>query len=566
MIKTKQKAMKLFKKSIFLLAISATALTSCIDEVTPTTVATQDMVEHSLSAQEAMLYGIPSAMIATDDSLHYQFGYSSIMHIRDLMTGDMAKDQASQYDQYWAWEQNAYMGRDYVFPSYIWSYYYDLINTSNNVISSVNPEDATAEQLGVLGAGLAYRALAYLDLAQMFEVKPNDILPETAPGFIPSANNAANNIYGLTVPIITENTTEEESHNTPRATKEEMFQFIETDLLKAVEYIPGLSLTDKTFPHLDCAYGLLARLYMWHGDYDKAYEAAVNAISNASVAPISEDQGLSTTNGFNTASDFMWAGQFSKENRAVTSGIINWTSMVSNETTYGYAGGGDVWVMMDASLYHKISDTDWRKLMWKAPEGTALDGKTPYIRQSWSSYIPTYGSVKFRPGQGEMSDYSIASSVAFPVMRVEEMYFIAAEAAARIQGPAAGLSILTDFMQSYRDDSYSSEASSLDDVIEEIILQKRIELWGEGTTFFDIKRLNMPVTRGYSGSNFDDMYQYNSNGTFPGWMNMVVPRNEENNNPATSEFRTPDPSDKYKPWGMGEETRAMTSHRVLKLK
>jgi len=558
--------MKLFKKSIFLLAISATALTSCIDEVTPTTVATQDMVDHSLSVQEAMFYGIPSAMIATDDSRHYQFGYSSIMHIRDLMTGDMAKDQASQYDQYWAWEQNAYMGRDYVYPSYIWSYYYDLINTTNKFISIVNPEDATEEQLGMLGAGLAYRALAYLDLAQMFEVKPNDILPETAPGFIPSANNAANNIYGLTVPIITENTTEEESHNTPRATKEEMFQFIETDLLNAVEYIPGLALTDKMFPHLDCVYGLLARLYMWNGDYAKAYEAAVNAISNASVAPISEDQGLSTTNGFNTASDFMWAGQFSKENGAVTSGIINWTSMVSNETTYGYAGGGSVWVMIDASLYHKISDTDWRKLMWKAPEGTELDGKTPYIRQSWASYIPTYGSVKFRPGMGEMSDYSIASSVAFPVMRVEEMYFIAAEAAARIQGPAAGLSILTDFMQSYRDDSYSSEASSLDDVIEEIILQKRIELWGEGTTFFDIKRLNMPVTRGYSGSNFDPMYQYNSNGTFPGWMNMVVPRNEENNNPATSEFRTPDPSDKYTPWGMGEETRAMTSHRVLKLK
>ena len=276
--------MKLFKKSIFLLTISATALTSCIDEVTPTTVATQDMVDHSLSVQEAMFYGIPSAMIAIDDSRHYQFGYSSIMHIRDLMTGDMAKDQASQYDQYWAWEQNAYMGRDYVFPSYIWSYYYDLINTTNKFISIVNPEDATEEQLGMLGAGLAYRALAYLDLAQMFEVKPNDILPETAPGFIPSANNAANNIYGLTVPIITENTTEEESHNTPRATKEEMFQFIETDLLNAVEYIPGLAFTDKMFPHLDCVYGLLARLYMWNGDYAKAYEAAVNAISNAFLA------------------------------------------------------------------------------------------------------------------------------------------------------------------------------------------------------------------------------------------------------------------------------------------
>ncbi len=555
--------MKLFKQSIFLLALGATALTSCIDEVTPTSIATQDMVEQSASSQTAMLYGIPSAMLSVNTDYHFAYGYSSIMHIRDILTADIVKDQASGYDNYWSWEQNAYMGRDYNRASYIWTYYYDLINAANNVISSVDPENATEEQLGILGAALTYRALAYTDLAQMYEVKANDILPETDGKIL---NAKGNDIKGLTVPIITDETTEEESHNTPRATREEIFQFIEADLLNAVDYIPGLTLRDKTFPHLDCTYGVLARLYLWHGDYDKAYEAAVNAINNSTQSVITASRGLSLTSAFNTASDFMWAGQFSKENRAVTSGIINWTSHLSNETYFGYAGGGYVWVEIDASLYDKISDTDWRKLWFKAPEGSMLQGMTSFIDEDWGEEMPDYSSVKFRPGQGEMEDYTVAASVAFPVMRVEEMYFIAAEAAARIQSPAAGMAILTDFMQSYRDENYSSDASSLADVVEEIILQKRIELWGEGQIFYDIKRLNMPVTRGYPGTNHDPDFQFNTT-TFPGWMNLVIPRNEENNNGATIDYATPDPSDMYSIWGMeDDEDEGETRHKVLKLK
>ncbi|MBQ7634551.1 MAG: RagB/SusD family nutrient uptake outer membrane protein [Bacteroidaceae bacterium] len=554
--------MKLISKSIFVLALGATTvLTSCIDEVTPTTVATQDMVEHSASSQTAMLYGIPSAMLTVNTDYHFWFGYSSMMVIRDCLTADVVRDQGTGYDNFWSWEQNAYMGRDYNRASYTWNYYYDLINAANNVISSVNPEESTEEQLGILGAALAYRALAYTDLAQMYEVKANDILPETDGKIL---NSKGNDIKGLTVPIITEETTEEQSHNTPRATRDEIFAFIENDLLNAVQYLPGLTLSDRTFPHLDCAYGLLARLYLWHGDYAKAYAAAINAIDNATTNFMTRSTALNTTSGFNTASDFMWAGQFSKENRAVTSGIINWTSWMSNETFFGYAGAGGVWVEIDANLYHKISDTDWRKLMWKAPEGTALEGQTPFIDSDWGESMPEYSSVKFRPGQGEMSDYSVSASVAFPVMRVEEMVFIAAEAAARTQGPAAGLAFLTDFMHACRDESYNSNASTLDEVIEEIILQKRIELWGEGQTFFDIKRLNMPVTRGYTGSNHDPSFQFNTT-TFPGWMNLVIPRNEENNNGATIDYATPDPSDKYTPWG-SEETRCMFPRRVLKLK
>ena len=129
-------------------------------------------------------------------------------------------------------------------------------------------------------------------------------------------------------------------------------------------------------------------------------------------------------------------------------------------------------------------------------------------------------------------------------MRVEEMYLIEAEAAAH-SNPEQGVALLNSFVKNYRDSKYSCSATDKDAVIEEIILQKRIELWGEGHVFFDIKRLNMSVTRAYEGSNFDDdMAIYNTNGR-PAWMNFVIPQSEENYNKAIAGWNNPDPSKAY---------------------
>ena len=155
--------------------------------------------------------------------------------------------------------------------------------------------------------------------------------------------------------------------------------------------------------------------------------------------------------------------------------------------------------------------------------------------------------MKFRPGSGDTDDYSTGCSAAIPVMRVEEMYFIEAEAAAH-QNAARGVTLLTNFMKQYRDPSYVCTVSATDAVVEEIVFQKRVELWGEGQTFFDIKRLNMSVTRGYNGTNWQDTQSIlNTNGR-PAWMNFVMVRSEQNNNEALVNHNNPDPSDKYTPW------------------
>ena len=162
------------------------------------------------------------------------------------------------------------------------------------------------------------------------------------------------------------------------------------------------------------------------------------------------------------------------------------------------------------------------------------------------SYLPAYTGVKFRPGNGNMNDYTVGSASAYPFMRVEEMYLIEAEAAAHLNA-GEGKSLLESFMITYRDPSY---VCNNPDIIDEILLQKRIELWGEGTTFYDIKRLNLSVTRGYSGTNWSDAARLNTNGR-PAWMNFCIVQTEENNNEALRGYDNPDPSGCYDTW-LGE--------------
>ena len=93
---------------------------------------------------------------------------------------------------------------------------------------------------------------------------------------------------------------------------------------------------------------------------------------------------------------------------------------------------------------------------------------------------------------------NIGSHSAYPLMRVEEMYFIEVEAKAH-SSVREGLTLLENFMSQYRRPNYALWVNK-DDVAKEsaikmIVEQKRIELWGEGQSFFDYKRLDMGVDR-----------------------------------------------------------------------
>ena len=325
-----------------------------------------------------------------------------------------------------------------------------------------------------------------------------------------------------------------------------MFDFILSDLDKAEANISHLAANTKDVPHLDVVYGLKARLYLWDAQYDKAAEYARKAIEAHKGAPLNAAQWNAPITGFNSPNNGSW--MLSATSNKETLGnkkLSNWTGWMSSEAQFGYAGGGKVYLQIDRALYDKIADTDFRKLSFKAPKGHALEGKTTFIDDAVSKRLPPYTTVKFRPGQGNTTAYNIGAACSYPLMRVEEMYFIEAEAAAHTNA-AKGVELLNTFMKTYRDAKYNCTLSNSDEVVQEVVLQKRIELWGEGRTFFDIKRLNLSVTRAYAGTNVPRPVQYNTKGR-PAWMNFVLPKFEGVFNTAVTDYNNPDPSGKYTP-------------------
>ena len=513
-------------------------MTSCIDEAEPRSGSvTQNMLEESASATAAAVNGLPAygKSIWRERGAHWSYGISAIMRIRDVMADDYVVVDHN-YNQFSPWEETEALGPSYLLGQFVYSYYYNYVLASNLVIGAVNPDKATKEQLGNLGLGYAYRAANYLDMARMYEFLPTDVDPACT-------NEQGYNVKNLTCPIVTDTLGEKASRNNPRATHEEMFKFIESDLNNAEKYIVNLtSNKNNTLPDLAVVYGLKARLYMWNEDYAKAKEYARKAIDTYGKAPISESDATDTKKGFNDIAKWMWGAQYTSEDRAVKTGILNFTSFACNETVFGYAGNGPM-NMIGKSFYDRISDTDWRKTMWKAPAGSPLEAKNKYVAPAFKNRIPTYGSLKFRPNQGNYAESSIGVVSAYPLMRVEEMYFIEAEAAERL-APGTGITLLENFMKTYRDKQYVYTGSN---AIDEILFQKRIELWGEGLSFFDIKRANVSehvVIQVQTSSKSGDLIQM----VVQAWMNFCIVNLEENDNPAVKGKNNPDPSKAYKPW------------------
>ena len=477
---------------------------------------------------------------ANDNSRHYMFGYGAIMHVRDVMTEDMTCTQAG-FDQFSNWAKNMYQGTAFVYSNYVWGYLRDMVLESNQWIAACKGQDALK---GLLGIAYASRALLYLDMARMYEFQPND---RTNP-----ISTSGQNVTGLTVPIITEETEFDEQtgyYYAPRATRQEMAKFISDDLDLAEKLIPELDIDSHLLPHLDVVYGLKARLYLWIGDYKNAQRYARLAIETTTTKPMNREQMLSATTGFNDPTCWMWGVQYFPEDNAVKTSIINWTSWVSNQITFGYTGTStNMYLCIDKKMYERIPDTDVRKLLWISPDNNALNEQIPSVITGASTpinqFLPGYASIKFRPGQGNADNYMIGALSAFPLMRVEEMFFIEAEAAAQQGDLQLAQQLTNQFMKQYRNPSYAFPASGQQATIEEIVMQKRVELWGEGQTFFDVKRLNLSVTRDYEESNFPPDCRFNTEGR-PAWMNFVFPALEEKYNAALNEVNNPDPSDVY---------------------
>lgn len=560
--------MKRYIKYI-LISLAALSAASCIKEVLPVGGSqTQAQVSESKSAMMSMIKAIPASMTtsgtigyASSYGDHTDFGIPGI-HLRfEHMLEDMATMAENPfYNRFYPYDMNEAQGYQYTYCAYFWDAYYTWIRLVNDVILSIKPavdeagaadDEESVKLRDILGQAYAYRAMCYLDLARLYEPKKVDekyyVIPD--------------GILGLTVPIVDENTTLEQTKNNPRVNREKMYNFIIGDLNKAVELMDE---TDKTFsrPTTFAVYGMLARAYLELGYaedpafpsedmFKKASEYARKVIDEGGFSPLTQTQWEDPVNGFNNAASndaWIWGFSLVSEN---LSNLLTFVSHISSEASWGYARYAQFGV--SARLYDQIPDSDFRKHSWLDPKkeeyyaykfaGTEED------KQKFLTGMPAakaYQSIKFRPAMSECSDFNIGNAADYCLMRIEEMYFIEVEAQARLKGVEEGKKLLKKFMTTYRDSKYSRNPGTMNDFMTEMLLQKRVEFWGEGILLFDYKRLGMGITRGYPGSNHAGVFKYNSDGRSPQW-NIVITRAEFQSNTAINDSNNnPDPSGKLK--------------------
>lgn len=562
--------------------LSAVVFTvGCIEETFPKgSTITSGQIETSPNALQYMVNGIPSAMMASGTAgyassygYHADFGIAGI----HLMTESMLEDLTISGDfGYWwfgGFTQNVSMGADYIYCAYFWDCYYAWIKLANEIIIKAGEitEKTDPTVINAVGQAYAYRAMFYIDLARLYEAKQNIYAP------------VSEEVLGLTVPIVDENTTEEDAKNNPRAKRENLYEFIFSDLAKAEKYLANAG-TVYNQPTLGAVYGLYARAYLELGAaddkvnkdaYKMAGEYARKAITTSGKTPLTASQWHDPKTGFNDGSannSWMWGLSLSVEN---ASNIITKIAHLAPEAIWGYS------ILslpsVNKALYERIDDADFRKKSWLDPDYTwhplsetykanhgyqfagvddPVSGYEAYnITNAYEYFMydtSPYVNLKFRPAGGQCVEYTEGNCADHLLMRVEEMYFIEIEAALNSSdnGLVEAKKLLNDFMQTYRYRSYEGcdYINSKEAFIKEMLLQKRIEFWGEGVLMFDYKRLNQGITRGYSGTNFPDVARYNTEGRSPQW-NVVITRSEYQSNTGINQsLNNPDPTSTLVKW------------------
>ena len=570
----------IFIKSIAILSAAFIAA-GCIEETFPTgSTVTSEQLESSPNALQYLVNGIPSAMMASGTAgyansygYHADFGLPGIHLMTESMLEDFTISGELGYFWFGSFFQNMAMGADYIYPAYFWDCYYGWIKLANDVIarSSDVTEDTDQTILNALGQAYAYRAMCYLDLARLYEPKDNKLAP------------ISDDIKGLTVPIVTEDTTEEIAKYNPRADREQMYDFIFSDLQMAEKYLNPTA-NSYTNPTLSAVYGMYARAYVELGAaddqidrsaYEKAADYANLAIKTSGKTPLTWDQWMNPQTGFNSGNSnnsWIWGLTLSVEN---ASNIITSVAHLAPEAVWGYS----ILSLPSVSkaLYDRIDYDDFRRMSWLDPDYTWHPGHENYNPNNsyqfagtddpmagYESYGITnayhyflnftspYVNIKFRPASGQCVEYTEGNVADHVLMRVEEMYFLEIEAALYRKtngGLDVAKKLLNDFMQKYRYSSYDcSRISTESAFIQEMMLQKRIEFWGEGILFYDYKRLNQSITRGYRGTNFPAVARFNTDGRSPQW-NIVITRGEYQANTALNqELNNPDPTELLVPW------------------
>jgi len=459
---------------------------------------------------------------------HFDFGYPGVMLGLDMQTNDMACPYTG-YNHFRYWSGFTSPTPSGTPAGMAWYHIYDQIFTCNALCESISPDTEDPVLKFNRAQGVGFRAFDYFVLAQLFQF------------------NYQVNPDALCVPIVLDsNRADIEENGAPRATVKQVYDQVLADINEAVELLSSTSVTagdiidskPKRLISLATAYGIRARVNLTMGKYAEAAADARSAIANFSGTPYSIKELSAPTFVSLDESSWMWGIAIAETDRVVTSGIVNLPSMLCSFVD-GYTNVG-AWKYCADDLYASIPRNDVRK-GWFLDE----DFTSPILSSAQQAYLDTYDNlepytnVKFGSYQNTLGASNNVNDVV--LMRVEEMYYIEAEALARSGQAEAAKELFSQFITTYRNPSYVMQASSAEDVAEAIYQDKRVEFWGEGIQYFDMMRLNIGINR--IGKNWAPQESFNLPGYYEdvtdgrsraGVLIYCIPQGEINGNPQIS--------------------------------
>lgn len=389
---------------------------------------------------------VTALLFGTYEGLQYYRGYGEYYPLMfDLLASENDINFVgtfADYRQVAAKTQN----RTSLIAEGLWANGYEIINKANVVISKI--ELVSEDNRAAIEAEAKFiRAIVYYNLS----------------GFYGKPYSDGNLTTNLTVPLILEpvlGTTEVEKSYKPRATVQEMYTQIETDLKDAAA---GLGEDNGTRANKYTAYAFLARLYMAEAKYPEAAAAANEVIASGAYALTSTYAGA-FNNVANSSEDIFGIQQTEQSNTGESNNGI-----ITMYNSYP-ASRGDVQVNeAHLDIYDDVDD-----------ERGAFFYEGGNIAGNPGLYTKKY-NTKYR---------------VVPVVRLAEMYLTRGEANRR-SGAQEGDATPLEDINTIRERSGATPLLTV--TPDDFVSERFRELAFEGDKFWTKKRLKLDIgSRAYN--------------------------------------------------------------------
>jgi hypothetical protein len=450
-------------KKILMPIFALIFLASCKKEflnTSPTTAVADTDVFTTTANGETVINGIYRYLYSRFDNQNTP-GQGGVMLMLDFMGEDLTQAVANWYTPGngtggWINQKNP----DNSYVAYPFRMYYRCIGNANSIIENVdNSTGSVGDKNRLKAEALAMRAWAYFNLVQIYGKRYD-------------ATVSDNSQLGVSLALSST------ASKLPRATVQQVYTQINKDLTDAVAAFNAASAPrNKSHLSLRAAYAIWARVALVQQNWVKAAEYANQVITLGGFSLMSNTQYQA---GFNDLSNPEWIwGAFVQDDQGDTFG--SYLAQISYNGNTTYIRG--VPKRINVALYNLISNTDVRKKMWE-PSPNTTNFPLPSTAFTRQPYMSRKFSIRNLPTIGDV-----------PYIRLAEVYLILAEAYARIPGRETDARNALFTLAVNRDPSYTLSTNTGQALIDEILVQRRVELWAEGHRWLDLKRMNMPLDR-----------------------------------------------------------------------